>query len=201
MGLRVSGKNFNIGEALRQHVLGRVNAAVSRYINGSVTGHIVVDHEGSGYRTDCTLHLASGMTLHSEGRSQEPYASFDQAAERLERRLSRYKRRLKDHHAGTPPNLSAPFVGEIVADYVLQGPEEDEGETEFHPVVVAERTSALKTFSVSEAVMELDFTGAPVQVFRNAGHGRVNIVYRRPDGNVGWIDLSPSDGASGGSGH
>ncbi len=200
MGLRVSGKNFSIGEALREHVLNRINGASSRYFDGAVTGHIVVDHEGSGYRTDCTLHLTSGTTLHAEGRAQEPYASFEQAADRLENRLRRYKRRLKDHHAGGSQNHLVTADVEMVADYVLQGPDEEDAGTEFHPVVVAERTSALKTFSVAEAVMELDFTGAPVQVFKNAGHGRVNIVYRRPDGNVGWIDPSPHDGASVGSG-
>ena len=201
MSLRVSGKNFSIGEALREHILDRINAASARYFDGAVTGHIVVDHEGSGYRTDCTLHLTSGTTLHSEGRAQEPYASFEQAAERLEGRLRRYKRRLKDHHAGVAQNHAANPAHEVIADYVLQGPDdEEEAGTDFHPVVVAERTSALKTFSVAEAVMELDFTGAPVQVFRNAGNRRVNIVYRRPDGNVGWIDPGPSDGASGGSG-
>ena len=200
MGLRVSGKNFSIGEALREHILDRVNASSARYFDGAVTGHIVVDHEGSGYRTDCTLHLTSGTTLHSEGRAQEPYASFEQAAERLEGRLRRYKRRLKDHHAGGSQNHAAQLAGETIADYVIQGPEDDDEGTDFHPLIVAERTSALKTFSVAEAVMELDFTGAPVQVFRNAGNRRVNIVYRRPDGNVGWIDPEPSDGASGGTG-
>ena len=200
MGLRVSGKNFSIGEALREHILDRVNTSSARYFGGVITGHIVVDHEGSGYRTDCTLHLTSGTTLHSEGRAQEPYASFEQAAERLEGRLRRYKRRLKDHHAGSTQNHVPHAAGETIADYVLQGPEDEDEGTDFHPVVVAERTSALKTFSVAEAVMELDFTGAPVQVFRNAGNRRVNIVYRRPDGNVGWIDPGPSDGASGGSG-
>jgi hypothetical protein len=107
---------------------------------------------------------------------------------------------LKDHHAGGSQHHAAQLAGETIADYVIQGPEDDDEGTDFHPVVVAERTSALKTFSVAEAVMELDFTGAPVQVFRNAGNRRVNIVYRRPDGNIGWIDPEPSDGASGGSG-
>lgn len=200
MVVRISGKNFSIGEALRTHIRDRVEGAASRYFDGSVTGHVVVDHEGSGYRTDCTLHLASGVTMHAEGRAQEPYASFDQAADRLERRLSRYKRRLKEHHVGAPQNSAAQVAGELVADYVIQGPEDDEVGHDFHPVVVAERTSAMKTMPVSEAVMELDFTGAPVQVFRHAGNGRVNIVYRRPDGNIGWIDPAGTDRAFGGSG-
>jgi ribosomal subunit interface protein len=197
MVVRISGKNFNIGEALRVHVRERVEGAAARYFDGSVSGHVVLDHEGSGYRTDCTLHLASGVTMHSEGRAQEPYASFDQAADRLERRLSRYKRRLKEHHTATALNLTAQVAGEVIADYVLQGPEDDDAGTDFHAVVVAERTSAMRTMPVSEAVMELDFTGAPVQVFRHAGNGRVNIVYRRPDGNIGWIDPGAADSSSG----
>lgn len=200
MVVRISGKNFNIGEALRVHVRERVESAASRYFDGSVSGHVVLDHEGSGYRTDCTLHLASGVTMHSEGRAQEPYASFDQAADRLERRLSRYKRRLKDHHSGAAPNMMAQVAGDMIADYVIQGMDDEEVGSDFHAVVVAERTSAMKTMPVSEAVMELDFTGAPVQVFRHAGNGRVNIVYRRPDGNIGWIDPGAVDKASGGSG-
>ncbi len=197
MVLRVSGKNFDIGEALRIHVRERVEAATARYFDGSVTGHVILDHEGSGYRADCTLHLASGVTMHAEGRAQEPYASFEQAADKLERRLSRYKRRLKDHHPAS--NSMAQVAEDRVADYVIQEPEDAEFGTDFHPVVVAERTSAMKTMPVSEAVMELDFTGAPVQVFRHAGNGRVNIVYRRPDGNIGWIDPGAPDKATGGA--
>ncbi|MDB5643803.1 MAG: raiA [Hyphomicrobiales bacterium] len=200
MVVRISGKNFSIGEALREHVRGRVESAATRYFDGSVTGHVVLDHEGSGYRTDCTLHLASGVTMHSEGRAQEPYASFDQAADRMERRLSRYKRRLKEHHPGIVPMATAQVAADLIADYEIQGPEDDEVGSDFHAVVVAERTSAMKTMPVSEAVMELDFTGAPVQVFRHPGNGRVNIVYRRPDGNIGWIDPGAGDRASGGPG-
>ncbi|MBX9739177.1 MAG: ribosome-associated translation inhibitor RaiA [Beijerinckiaceae bacterium] len=197
MVLRVSGKNFDIGEALRLHVREKVEAASSKYFDGSVTGHVILDHEGSGYRCDCTLHLASGITLHSEGRAQEPYASFDQAAERLEKRLRRYKRRLKDHHTSYAASASAPAAAdEMVADYVIEAPAHDADEgNEFHPIVIAERTSALKNLPVSEAVMELDFTGAPVHVFRHAGNGRVNIVYRRSDGNIGWIDTAAPEPA------
>ena len=91
--LRVSGKNFNIGAAMREHVSSRIEAATQRYFGGGLNGHVIIDHEGSGYRADCTLHLSSGVSLHAEGRAQEAYASFDQAADRLERRLSRHKQR------------------------------------------------------------------------------------------------------------
>ena len=190
MELRVSGKNFDIGEALRQHVLTRVNAAIGKYFNGSVAGHIIVDHEGAGYKSDCTLHLSSGTTLHSEGSAHDAYASFDQAAERLEKRLRRYKRRLTGRHGPTHGQTNdAANQLETMARYVLEAPTDDHDETvEFSPIIVAEKTTALKRISVSEAVIDLDMTGVPVVVFRHAGSGRVNIVYRRRDGNIGWID-------------
>ncbi len=188
MDLRVSGKNFSIGDAMRKHVTDKIQGAVQKYFDGSVSGHVIVDHEGAGYRSDCRLHLASGITLHAEGRAIEPYASFDQAAERLEKRLRRYKRRLKDHHASDA--ASSPAARDMVSSYVLEAPE-DEHEYDgaaFNPVVVAEKTSSLRQLSVSNAVLDLDMTGAPVLIFRNAASDRVNIVYRRSDGNIGWID-------------
>ena len=193
MSLRVSGKNFSIGEALRTHVLTRIESAASKYFDGSVTGHVVVDHEGSGYRTDCTLHLTSGMTLHAEGRAHEPYASFEQAADRLEGRLRRYKTRLKKHH--THSHGAQPVEPEIVSDYTIEPPGPDHAEAEtYHPVVIAEASRQLKEMPVSDAVRDLDLTGAPVLLFRHATTGRVNIVYRRPDGNIGWLDPAAPDG-------
>lgn len=193
MDLRVSGKNFSIGDAMRRHVSDRIQSTVQKYFDGSVSGHVVVDHEGSGYRSDCTLHLASGITLQSEGRAIEPYASFEQAADRLERRLRRYKHRLKDHHAGDGHES---VTREVFSSYVLEAPEEaGANDGPFNPVVVAEKTSTLRRLSVSDAVLDLDMTGAPVLVFRNAGSDRVNIVYRRTDGNIGWIDPAGADGA------
>lgn len=193
MDLRVSGKNFSIGDAMRKHVSDRIQAAVQKFFDGNASGHVVVDHEGSGYRADCTLHLASGITLQAEGRASEAYASFDQAAERLERRLRRYKQRLKDHHAAAA--YANPAQREMFSSYVLEPPQDENvDERAFNPVIVAERTEALRRLSVSDAVLDLDMTGAPVLVFRNAGSDRVNLVYRRSDGNVGWID--PTNAAS-----
>lgn len=200
MDLRVSGKNFSLGEAMRQHVTDRIGSAVEKYFDGNVAGHVVVDHEGSGYRTDCTLHLASGVTLQAEGSAMEPYVSFEQAADRLEKRLRRYKRRLKDHHNGASNGHAGRNEGaETMATYVLESPADDVEieEGEFSPVVVAEKTAKLRRISVSDAVLDLDMTGASVLVFRNAGTDRVNIVYRRSDGNIGWLDPVGSDGGAG----
>ena len=185
MTLRVSGKNLDIGESLRQHVLDKVHTMVAHYFDGSVGGHVVITREGSGYRSDCTLRLSSGVALHAEGRAHEPYPCFKQAANKIEARLRRYKQRLKGH-AG----VLAGSGKSKVANYIVEAPLEDQEEPEegFNPVVVAEGHEALKSLSVASAVAELDLTGAPVVVFENAGSGRVNIVYRRRDGAIGWLD-------------
>jgi ribosomal subunit interface protein len=187
MTLRVSGKNLDIGEALRQHILEKVEATVARYFGGSVGGHVVMTREGFGYRSDCTLRLSSGVSLHAEGRGREPYLCFDQAADKIERRLRRYKTRLKTH-AGLP----GAGLGRV-ANYVVEPPQEDEEPAGgFNPVVVAEGTEELKSLSIASAVAELDLTGAPVVVFEHAVSGRVNVVYRRRDGAIGWLDPQAS---------
>jgi ribosomal subunit interface protein len=190
MTLRVSGKNLAIGESLRQHVLDKVAAVMGRYFDGQVTGHVVISPEGSWYRSDCSLHLSSGMNLQAEGKAQEPYASFDQAADRIERRLRRYNKRLKERHApanggANPGDAARPMI----ANYMIEAPDEEAEEVhDFSPVIVAEGSALLKSLSVASAVAELDLTGAPVVVFQHASSARLNVVYRRGDGAIGWID-------------
>ncbi|MGO9420632.1 ribosome hibernation-promoting factor, HPF/YfiA family [Roseiarcus sp.] len=188
MTVRVTGKNLDVGESLRQHVLDKVEGMVARYFNGTVSGHVVIAREGSGYRSDCTLRLSSGVSLHAEGAAHEPYPCFEHAADKIEARLRRYKQRLKGR-SGTP-EIMVPAQGEgTVTNYVVEAPSDDvEPAGGFNPVVVAEGTEALKSLSVASAVAELDLTGAPVVVFAHAGSGRVNIVYRRRDGAIGWLD-------------
>lgn len=183
MSLRVSGKNISIGEALRTHVTDRVNAVTGKYFDGGVTGHVTITPDGAGYRADCNLHLASGIVLQADGRAQDPYGAFDQSADRIEKRLRRYKSRLKSHHDHDAAKT------ETVASYVLEAPDqEQDAPAEFSPAVIAESTTQLRRRSVSQAVLDLDLSGAPVVVFRHASTGRVNVVYRRGDQNVGWID-------------
>jgi ribosomal subunit interface protein len=191
MTFRVSGKNIDIGEALRTRVNSRVADAVDKYFHGGYSGHVTVGKEAFGFRTECVVHLDSGIILQSDAMAADAYSSADQAAERIERRLRRYKHRLKDRHAARANGRHvADFAPAIDApSYVIEAPDEETDEVvEFNPVIIAESTTVLKSLSVSEAVMELDMTGAPVVVFRHAGHGRINLVYRRPDGHVGWID-------------
>ncbi len=190
MTVRVSGKNIAIGESLRTHVLEKVETVIGRYFDGRVTGHVVICPEGSGFRADCSLHLSSGMNLQAEGKAQEVYASFEQAADKIERRLRRYKTRLKQHHgAGEPNGKQVDEASAVVANYMIEPPDEHAEEIEdFSPVIVAEGSARLKNLSVASAVAELDLTGAPVVVFKHAGSARLNVVYRRRDGAIGWLD-------------
>ena len=188
MSFRVSGKHIELGEALRERISARVLEALEKYFDGGFSGHATVGKEAFGFHTECVVHLDSGIVLRADSMAADAYLSADQAASRLEKRLRRYHGRLKDNHSNgrTPddmPVIDAP-------SYVIAAPEHDDEDQAggFSPVIIAESTTALKQFSVSEAVTELDMTGVPVVVFRHANHGRINLVYRRADGNVGWID-------------
>jgi len=193
MPLRVSGKNIDVGEALRQRVSDRLAGAMDKYFDGGWSGHVTVAREGSGYRSDCALHLDSGTVLQAHADAQDPYASADAAVERIETRLRRYKSRVKRHamsENGIDAGDAMAMMPEIAAHTVFSTPDHDDAEEldSWSPTVVAEATTNLPRLAVSDAVLELDFTGAAVLVFRHAGHGRINVVYRRVDGHVGWVD-------------
>jgi len=190
MMFRVSGKQIDVGEALRTRVSDRVAEVMAKFFDGGYSGHATVGKEGFGFRTECVVHLDSGITLHVDGMAADAYASADQAAVRIEKRLRRYKDRLKGH----APRVNGPLGDDAAIfeaqSYVIAAPDRDSHEEigDFNPVIIAEAVTKLRRLSVSEAVMELDMTGAPVVMFHHAVHGRLNIVYRRADGNVGWID-------------
>jgi ribosomal subunit interface protein len=189
MPFRVTGKNIDIGEALRARVNQRIADATTKYFDGGYSGHVTIGKEGFGFRTECAIHLDSGITLEAEAIAADAYASADQAASRIEKRLRRYKRRLKGHQIVRADGNALNDEPTIDAQsYVIAAPDHDEDVTEINPVIIAESTTVLKRLSVSEAVMELDLTGTAVVVFRHAGHGRVNLVYRRSDGHIGWVD-------------
>jgi ribosomal subunit interface protein len=103
MGLRISGKSVDVGEAFRTHIEGRLGEALVKYFDGGFTGHVTVERDGPGFRTDCAIHLDTGIVLKSEGRSQDVRQSFDIAAEHISKQLRRYKRKLKEHHHGSTP--------------------------------------------------------------------------------------------------
>jgi ribosomal subunit interface protein len=191
MSFRISGQNLDVGTALRDRINDRVAEAMAKYFDGGYSGHLTLARDGFGFRAECAIHLDSKITLHAEGMAPDAYASADQAALRIEKRLRRYHRRLKDHRTDRVDDRAAIDAASIdAATYVIAAPEpESENEIDgFTPVIIAESTTRLKQLSVSDAVTELDMTGAPVLVFRHAVHGGINIVYRRADGHFGWID-------------
>ncbi len=186
MNLRISGKHMDIGDAFRARIEGRIGEAIGKYFDGGFGGHVTVEKNGSRFSADCMIHLDSGTALQAAGQGQEPQSAFDAAADRFEKRLRRYKRRLKSHGSGMSNGGGSTDIA-----YRVMAPMADEDEEvpeDFAPAVVAETSLQLKTMSVASAVIELDMTDSPVFVFRNAGSEQVNIVYRRPDGNIGWID-------------
>lgn len=188
MSLRVSGKHMEIGDAFRARIEDRIDEAINKYFGGRASGHVTVEKSRSGFTTDCMLHLDSGTMLQATGEAQEPHASFDAAAERIEKRLRRYKRRLKSHHADGAATRTEEYAYRVLE--ALPEDDEDDIPDDYAPLVIAETKMSLKTMAVSSAVLQLDLQDTPVYVFRNAGSGDVNLVYRRPDGNIGWIDPS-----------
>ena len=190
MPVQISGKNIDIGDALRGSINRRLADGLSKYFDRGYGGHVVISREGGQFRAECHLHLDSGILLKSQGEAGDAYQSFDKAAGRLEKRLRRYNRRLNDHHPRdfADSSLSA-------ADYTIASADEEvEQEDADNPVIVAESRSALKKMTVGMAVMAMDLAEDPVVVFTNVANGRLNLVYRRKDGHIGWIDPEQAAG-------
>lgn len=186
MSLRISGKHMELGDSFRSQISSRIGDAIDKYFDGGFSGHVVVEKSGSRYAADCNLHLDSGVMLQAEGEAQDPQVAFEKAFDRIEKRLRRYKRKLKDRHV-------EPLITTDISYTVMESVSDDddiEVAADYAPAIVAESTVALKTMSVANAVMELDLKDSPVFVFRNLSNKHVNIVYRRNDGNIGWIDSS-----------
>jgi len=188
MTLRVSGKNMDVGDALRAKATQHFDTVVGKYFDGGYEGHLTLEHEGIGYQAACIIHLDSGAMLQSEAYGGDAVSAYELMALHIEKRLRRYNRKLKAHRR-TPEEDSE------ATSYVLAAANDDEevGE-DYSPPVIAETTSNLRRMSVGEAVMQLDLSQDDVVVFRHAGHGGLNVVYRRADGNIGWID--PALGAN-----
>ena len=186
MSLRISGKHMNVGEALTERINDRLDDAVTKYFHGGYQGHVTLEKQGSRFSCDCSLHLDSSINLQSTAIENDATAAFEAAAEKIEKRLRRYKRRLKDHHGNTSK------AERIDAAYSIFEVPDPEGEMpeDYNPVVIAESLKSIEKQSVADAVMKLDLSDDPVVIFTNAGNGRTNVVYRRADGNIGWVDPS-----------
>lgn len=203
MQVQVSGKHVDVGVALRERVDDELQTSIGKYFDRGGDADVVVSRDGYGFRVDCTVALASGQRLQSHGLGSDAHAAFGQALQKIETRIRRYKRRLKSHtEAATAKAV------ETASFFVLRAPDgedfEDVWDDEGVPaesVVIAETEEALKTMTVSMAVMELDLTESQTIVFRNAAHGHLSVVYRRPDGNIGWIDPERTKALNGKGSH
>jgi len=187
MRIQVSGKQMDIGEALRSHVEDRLNETVGKYFDRPVEAVVTFWRDRHEYCADASVHLSTGMTVQAKARADEVYASFEGSVERMEKQLRRYKRRLKDHHRDRIDPIEA--IG--APSYILARDEDEAGVDEpdtLQPVIVAEMETRVPSLSVGEAVMQMELAGAALLVFRNESHGGVNVVYQREDGNIGWID-------------
>jgi ribosomal subunit interface protein len=192
MRIQVAGRQMDVGEALRTRIEDELSSGVAKYFNRATDAVVTVGKNGGGVgiEVDCTVHLPSGISLQAEGHGGDAHSAFGDAMDKLEKRVRRYKRRLRNHHADN----KSPLPAEDASSYVLAplAEELDAGEdapppAEDAPLVIAETTVAVRTMTVSMAVMQLDLSSSPALMFRNASNGALNVVYRRPDGNVGWI--------------
>ncbi|MBP7242869.1 ribosome-associated translation inhibitor RaiA [Amaricoccus sp.] len=187
MRIQVSGKQIDVGESLKLHVEEKVSALCGKYADRAVEAVVIFSRDRHEFVADSSVHLPTGLTAQAKARAGEIYASFDSAIERLEKQLRRYKRRLKDHNR----NREFPIEAVDAPSYILASGEEhaDDAEPEtLQPIIVAEMETRVPFLSVGEAVMQMELAGAAMLVFRNDAHGGVNVVYRRDDGNIGWID-------------
>jgi ribosomal subunit interface protein len=192
MQTQVSGKQIDIGDALRGHVTDRLRGMVAKYFDRAIDSSVVFSREAHLFSADCSVHVGSGIFVQSHGRAAEIYACFDVALERIEKQLRRYKRRLRNHHANQKDRTGG--IEQAQAYVLAAEPEAHEEEpAELKPVIVAETATEIAVLTVGEAVMRLDLADQPALMFRNRTHGGLNVIYRRPDGNIGWIDPAKAD--------
>jgi ribosomal subunit interface protein len=205
MNVQVAGRRVDVGEALRRRITEELTAAVGKYFERGGSAEVTVSRDGHNFCVDFVLLLASGQQLVASGLGGDAHAAFDVALQKIETRVRRYKRRLKDHHQ----HLGAASKAEAAAYVVLRSPGDEDDLGEEWGVdgsagggapagaIIAETEAAVKTMTVSMAVLELDLVDAPLVLFRNAAHGGLSVVYRREDGNIGWIDPERTRAAGG----
>lgn len=195
MKLIVQGKQMDVGDALRTHVTDRLEDINRKFFNHATDATVTFSKEGHGHgviRSHVHIRIGKNITVMADSEAGDAYGAFEKTAEKVTTQLRRYKNRLRSHH----DKMQAAESQILPAlDYVLHGDEREEDHDTQHddaPIIVAEMTTAIQTLSVSEAVMRMDLAHVPALLFRNASHGELNMVYRRSDGNVGWIDPSVS---------
>ena len=190
MRYQITGKHLDVGDALRSYVTDAMQSVVEKYAERPIDASIVFSKRGHEFRCEATVHLSTGLTAQAHASANEVYAAFDLCCEKLEKQLRRYKRRLKDHHKERAQPVEA-----IGATYYVMSGEQDDDSVEpdsLEPMIIAEMETRIPSISVGEAVMQMELKGAPILVFRNETSLGVNVVYRRDDGNIGWIDPTSS---------
>ncbi len=188
MRYQITGKQIDIGTALQAHVETELDVVVQKYAGRPTDATIVFSKDAYEFVCEATVHLSTGLNAQAKAHAPEIYAAFDKCAEKMDKQLRRYKRRLKDHHKERP----SPVELTGASSYILAAPEDSGDDSEpdsLQPIIIAEMETQIPSLSVGEAVMQMELAGAPVLVFRNEKQqSGVNIVYRRDDGNIGWID-------------
>lgn len=188
MKLQITGRNLDVGDALRTHITEHLEQITGKYFAAPIDGRVTIEKQASEYRAECLVHVGTGIDLEARGRAGDAYGSVDSALGKLEKRLRRYKRRLRDHHANRREPVERIAIAERVIDAGTEADIEDNEPEGLNPVIIAEAEANLQVMTVGEAVMQLDISDTPFLIFRHGGEGRVNVVYRRDDGNIGWID-------------
>ncbi|MCP5395705.1 MAG: ribosome-associated translation inhibitor RaiA [Sphingomonadaceae bacterium] len=187
MDIRVSGHQIETGAALQQHVEDRLNAIVEKYFSRAISSHVTFSKAPAGaFGCDIVTHVMQGMILKSHGEAHDAHQALDAAAEKIDKQLRRYKRRLKDRHEQAAFSLKE----EEAAYTIFAGdePEVEEEEAPDAPPIIAETKVDIPETSVADAVMMLDLRDTNAMFFKNAGTGRHNMVYRRRDGTIGWVE-------------
>ena len=186
MRYQISGKHIDIGEALQTHVKAELGEIVEKYAQRPTDASVVFSRAAHEYVCEAVIHLSTGLTAQASGRANEIHAAFESCREKMDKQMRRYKRRLRNHHR----DRTEPVEFGAGSTYILAAPEEpeDSDNDTLQPVVIAEMEAKIPTITVGEAVMQLELAGHRFLIFRNEGHGGVNVVYVRDDGNIGWID-------------
>ncbi len=207
MQISVTGRQIDVGDALRRRVETNLADSVVKYFDHAIEGNVVFSREAQGVRVDISVHVGRGIMVQGHGRAENAHTAFDGALDRIAKRLRRHKRRLRDHHRDHKTSLADDALQ--AQQYILSGEGEAEDEAvdnedppidsgEPSPVVIAEMTTRIDSLTVGEAVMRMDLADQPALIFRNSGHGGLNVIYRRTDGNIGWIDPEGNPGADAG---
>ncbi len=188
MQIQIVSKGIDVSSALRERITDRIDDMMAKYIHRDGEAQISVSREGTGFRTVCSIHLPSGASLESKGEAHDAYGASDEALEHIEKRLRRYKRRLKDHNADSKAQGFSMFILENPIDENQALDDDAQLELPAEPMVIAEKPGKIRTLTPSMAALELGLADNGVVIFNNAKHGGLNVVFKRSDGNIGWID-------------